>query len=98
MLVNRITGLVVLERFHSFGWRVNPALSKRQACVGQALLLAWRAKSINFAVTDANARGISQGPHSDPSLLQSPGVPEEFLGAFDDEHGFVIDAVWFINP
>lgn len=29
---------------------------------------------------------------------QSPGVREEFLGAFDDKHGFVIDPVYFINP
>lgn len=38
----------------------------------QALLLAWRAKSSNFAVTDAKAefelRGVSQGPVATLSL------------------------------
>jgi hypothetical protein len=52
-------------------------------------------------VTDAMAefepRGVSQGPVATLFLIQSPGVPEEFLGAFDDKHGFVIDPVCFIN-
>jgi hypothetical protein len=79
------------------GLRVEHATSLSRA----TLLLAWRAKSSNFVVTDAHGRIRAPRRFArsccDPFLIQSPGVPEEFLGAFDNKHGFVIDPVCFIN-